>query len=125
MVKGIGTDILQVSKLYDNYLGEEDAFIQHSFTGKELEEARQRIDRKQYLAGRFCGKEAVYKALNRNPQMFQMKDIEILSKENGQPYVTLYAESKEQAEQSGITQILLSLSHEEDYVIAYAIALGE
>ena len=40
-----------------------------------------------------------------------MKDIEIVNNESGVPTVRLHGEAKIQAEEKGITSVLVSLSH--------------
>ena len=121
---GIGTDILQRDRLLQEYLREEDPFCRKTFTEKELLEAAGEGDRKGYLSGRFCAKEAVFKALGRSSEGFVMKDIEILRGKYGQPEVSLLGEVKEKAARRDICRILLSLSYEEEWIVAYAAALG-
>ena len=52
----------------------------------------------------------------------RLSEIEILSQENGRPYVSLYGSAKETAKALGINYMHLSLSYEDHYAIAFAVA---
>jgi len=122
MVLGVGVDILKIDKLNIDYLSNNDPFVCKVYTPKEQEQAMLREDPLNYFATRFAGKEAVYKALNWNGEYITFLDIEILNHENGQPYVTLDGKVKEYANKLGISEVLISLSYDTEYAIAYAIA---
>jgi len=53
------------------------------------------------------------------------QDIEVLAKKNNKPYIVLQKKMKRIADQKGVKKILISLSHDNDYAIAQAIAIGE
>lgn len=125
MLKGIGTDILELKKLHPifstpDYLN--DPFILRTFTRKEIALAQSRSEPIYCFATRFAGKEAVFKALNLNGADARLSEIEILSDEYGKPYVHLYGLAKETAQKREISQILVSLSFEDHYAIAFATA---
>ncbi|GAH21349.1 unnamed protein product, partial [marine sediment metagenome] len=52
-------------------------------------------------------------------------DIEVLAEKNNKPYIVLQKKMKIIADQKGVKKILISLSHDNDYAIAQAIAIGE
>lgn len=122
MVVGIGTDLLKIKDLHVEYLNHADPFMKKTFTENELKEAGLRAEPKYYYAARFAGKEAVFKSLNREADGVYLNEIEILNKKSGQPYVVLHGDVKRCAEQAGIRTVLISLSYEKEYTIAYAIA---
>jgi holo-[acyl-carrier protein] synthase len=99
-----------------------DPFIRHTFTEKEIRLALLRSDPLSFFATRFAGKEAVFKALNITGEDVRLSEIEILSQENGRPYVSLYGSAKETAKALGINNMHLSLSYEDHYAIAFAVA---
>ena len=75
------------------------------------------------FAGRFAAKEAVYKALSIDSDSLpNWKVIEILS-ERDMPTVRLSGRIKEHADNAGIKNILVSISHEYDYAVANAICI--
>lgn len=123
MVTGIGTDILKISRLTPETLQEGDPFFKMTYTASEAKQARARANPLYYYATRFAGKEAVFKALRLCPDGIRLNEIEILSREDGSPAVTLHGRLKGLAQKKGIDHILLSLSYDTDYAVAYAMAV--
>jgi holo-[acyl-carrier protein] synthase len=79
--------------------------------------------RTEFLAGRFCAKEASAKALGRGlGQGLVWHEIEVLSDAHGAPRVLLGGGALAVAEQAGIGRIDLSLSHHAGLVVCVAIA---
>jgi len=125
MIKGIGTDILAIEKLNpilkkEDYLN--DSFIKKTYTSLEIELAESRPLPLYCYATRFAGKEAVFKALTITGEDLRLNEIEILSDATGKPYVVLHGNAALLAQKKEISQVLISLSYEDDYAIAYAIA---
>lgn len=125
MLMGIGTDILRIEDIRAEYLDLSDSFMKKTYTEKELEEAACRESVRDYYATRFAGKEAVFKALNRESRGFRMNEVEILSRSSGQPYVVLHGNTGKEARLAGIRRVLISLSYDRDYAIAYAAAVSD
>lgn len=124
MVAGVGTDLLSIERI--RRAVEDPAvdspFLVRTFTERERAQARLRPDPVLYLATRFAGKEAVFKSLGLDGGRVRLDEIEILNAENGQPFVALTGEFRRQAERAGVTDVLISLSHDTDYALAFAIA---
>lgn len=123
MLIGIGTDIFKMSHLHEEYLNPSDSFVQKTYTKREVEQAQLRDIPLYYFATRFAGKEAVFKALNRNAGQVRLNEIEILNKVSGQPYVILHGKLKEDAQKAGIKRVFISLSYDTEYAVAYAAAV--
>lgn len=124
MLIGIGTDIFKMSHLHAEYLNPSDPFVQQTYTKREVEEAGLRDVPLYYFATRFAGKEAVFKALNRDADKVKLKEIEILNRASGQPFVRLHGRLKEDAEKAGIGRVMISLSYDTEYAVAYAAAVS-
>lgn len=127
MIKGIGTDILQIDRMRSMYECETktfEAFFDKCFTENERTNAETRNDPALYFAGRFAGKEAVIKCLSMIGNDIRLGNIEILNHESGKPYVSLLNELVEATARADITDIQISLSYDMDYVVAFAIAVG-
>ena len=110
MIKGIGTDIIEIDRLRRVYNKFTNKFIDKILTERE----KSRMDcnnSNEYLAGRFVSKEAVAKALGTGIGQVNWKDIEILTAENGQPYVVLHNQAQQMANSMKVEQIFLSISH--------------
>lgn len=110
MIKGIGCDILSIKRI-QNVLDKTPSFLKHTYSKAEINEYHKRNDDIYYLASRFAAKEAIVKALSKYEHNLNM--VEILNDDNGKPYVVINQEIK--------PQILISISYETEYVIAYAI----
>lgn len=122
MVVGIGTDILHMSTLNEQFLKPSDPFFRKTYTEEEQRLAELHDNPHTYFCTRFAGKEAVFKALNTYPDMLkQWNEIEILSSDNGAPYVRLNGNMKRVAEEKKIQQIMLSLSYDKEYAIAFCV----
>ncbi len=125
MIKGIGTDILEIEKLrpilaQPDYCN--DSFIRKTYTPAEIALAESRPVPLYCYATRFAGKEAVFKALTVSGEDIRLNEIEILSEESGKPYVTLHGLAEKLAAKADIHTIHISLSYEDNYAVAYAVA---
>ena len=112
MIKGIGTDITEISHIKKACSNEK--FLERIYTENEINEYLKRNKNISYLAGRFAAKEAVSKALGTGMRNISFKDIEILSDELGKPYVVSLKEIEN-------TVIHISISHSRDNAIAYCV----
>lgn len=121
MIYGIGTDILKIDKIISMVRDITDPFVTKTFTQREIELITSRPIPVNSFATRFAGKEAVFKSLNIYGNDIRLNEIEILENENGQPIVNLLGNAKIIADKNGLTKILISLSYDTDYAIAYAI----
>jgi holo-[acyl-carrier-protein] synthase len=125
MIKGIGTDILSIEKLKPIFKKEDylkDSFVRKTYTANEIALAESRSLPLYCYATRFAGKEAVFKALTVTGEDLHLNEIEILSDETGKPYVILHGQALLLAQKKEISQVLISLSFEDDTAIAFAIA---
>lgn len=124
MIHGVGVDIMLIERM-DSTLDVDDSFIRSTFTAAELEEMRQHVSPRTFLASRFSAKEAVFKSLDCDGDFFQMTDVEILANEHGKPFVNLYGAASKLAARAGITKVHVSISHERDQVCSFAVASCE
>ena len=119
----IGVDIVSIERISNN-IKTSDSFVNRVFTKSEIEYCNGKENVFHHFAGRFAGKEAVSKALKIPWEKgTNWKDIEILD-DDGIPRVVLYGEAKEIAKKGKIENILISISHEKDYAVAFALVVG-
>lgn len=109
MFKGIGTDIIEISRIKKAIQSEH--FIHRVFTKNEIEYATSKGNPEQSFAGMFCAKESIVKARGTGFVDFKFHDLEILHKENGMPYCS-------------DENILISISHCKEYATAVAFIKG-
>lgn len=119
-----GVDIIHIPRMQRALDRFGDRLLQRVFTAREIKSCRGRANE---FAVRFAGKEAVSKALGvgmrimaRNGVMF--KEVEILPDANGKPHVHLNGVAFERAQALGLSEWAISLSHEQDYGIAFVVA---
>jgi holo-[acyl-carrier protein] synthase len=79
--------------------------------------------RPENMAGRWAAKEAVSKVLGLGVRGIGWREIEIERLPTGQPTVRLHGNAAQRAEQLGIAEIAVSITHEREYAVA--VALGQ
>ena len=101
-------------------------FLDRVFTPTEQTDADNTKNRIEKLAGRFAAKEAVMKLIGTGwRDGIAWTDIEVVNNPLGQPIVTVTGKVKELADQQGVEQITLSITHTSNFAIASAVALQE
>jgi holo-[acyl-carrier protein] synthase len=122
---GHGIEIVETTRIQELVEQSGKQFEMECFTATERSTPALGAKRIEYLAGRFAAKEAILKALGigNNPNISKL-DIEIQRLPSGKPSVVLRGKCQEIAEELGIKQWLLSISHTSSYAAASAIALG-
>jgi holo-[acyl-carrier protein] synthase len=109
---GIGIDIVEIERIRNS--------LRNPRFGERIlsEKEREYCKRVEQVAGRFCAKEAIMKALGKR---VPWKDIEILNEEDGRPIVNLYGKAKEIA---GERKIIISISHSRTHAVAVALLIS-
>ncbi len=124
MILGIGTDILQISRMADSLI-RTPKLADRILTPEELEHFSQQQNQAIFLAKRFAAKEAVVKALGTGiGRGVSWQHIQISKDESGKPLIDLSDGAQQRASELGITNFQLSYSDEKEYVVAFAIAEG-
>ena len=122
MIKGIGVDIVELKRFQDLLDKGKEAFINRHFTRDEIACCNIKMKRYVHYAGKFAAKEAIYKALHLTwKKGFQWKHISITNNEHGSPEATLSDTVKEIASTQHINEIHLSISHSNEYAVAFVI----
>lgn len=112
MIKGIGIDIIELSRI-DDLLTRQKKLIDRILTPRERDrfETLSGSRRVEFLAGRFAAKEAFSKAMGTGiGKNLSFLDIEILTDELGKPF---FRKPEVHAH--------LSISHSRDYAVAQVI----
>lgn len=120
MIYGIGTDITKVQR-FTSWV-QKAGMVQRFFNEKELNKAKSVQSASEHYAARFAAKEAFGKALGTGIFGFDLKDIYITNDEYGKPELNVTGSAREELEKRCRNpKILVSLSHEKDYAIAYVV----
>lgn len=122
MILRSGIDTIEISRLKEIKPEIRERFITRVFTEKEIAQAR---DRNDVLSGLFAAKEAVSKALGTGIGRVAWRDIEILHLISGQPTVHLQDHARSVAEQLGLEEWSVSISHDRTKAVAMAVAIGK
>ncbi|ACO84166.1 holo-ACP synthase [Clostridium botulinum] len=121
MIYGIGTDITEIRRI-EKAITRNKNFINKLFTKNEMDLWEKKNFKVEFIAGRFAAKEAISKALGTGIRDFNFKDIEIINNELGKPKVILKPKAEDIIRKiSQSYKIHLSISHEKEYAIAYAL----
>ena len=123
MIKGVGVDLAQITRLRRAVERWDERFLRRVFTEAEIAYCRRRRDPIPHLAARFAAKEAVMKALGVGLGAFAFHDVEVVRAPSGQPMLELRGRAEALARQQGVTGWRLSLTHTHRVAEAVAVAL--
>src|SRR5690606_14437549 len=124
MIVGLGTDIVEITRIGQMIERHGELFLQRVYTEGEIRYCQQRKEGMQHYAGRWAAKEAVMKTLGTGfTKGIGWQDIEVVSLRSGQPEIHLSGGAKEFAAQRGIDQVLITISHCRAYATATAVAM--
>ena len=115
---GVGLDLLEIDRL-ERALERRPRLAQRLFTDAERDYASSRARPGQHLAARFCAKEAVSKALQMD--VLRPREIEVVGGGDGPPRVVLHGAVAARAEQRGVAEVHVSLTHTRRDAAAVAI----
>lgn len=123
MIFGIGCDIVKISRF--KRLVNSGGFIERYFASEEF------LDKKctepkillEHYAVRFAAKEAFSKALGTGLAPFKLKEIYVKKEKSGRPLLLLKGNALDFFYKTAgkNAKIHLSLSHEEEYAMAYVL----
>ena len=119
MIRGIGIDLIEKKRIHEALNRWGIRFTEKILTDREETQCNRKGDRIGSISARFAAKEAVLKALGTGwkPEI-GWKDVEILSAEEGSPYVILHRGALKLA---GNGRVSLSLSHSRELAAAMAV----
>ncbi len=94
------------------------------FRFRVLTEAEQRYcgRRPWRIAGRWAAKEAISKVLGLGVRGVGWRELEVLPNRAGAPQVTLHRRAARRAEEMGLDEVSVSITHERHLAIAVAVA---
>lgn len=126
MILGLGIDVIEVKRVEASLARFADRFEQRVFTEGERRYCRAKKKRAaESYALRFAAKEAVAKAMGTGIRGgIDFADIEVSTDVLGRPSVRLHGIAADAAKGRGIERFHLSLSHEGELAVAFAVAEG-
>lgn len=122
-IAGIGVDIESINRFKNIPFELNEKFYRRIFTPLEIEYCLKKRNVYSHFAGRFAAKEAVIKALSKEKKYF-FSEIEVRNDNKGRPYLYFKDGSSNSNEPNYYAEnVLLSISHSDDYAIAFVIFL--
>jgi holo-[acyl-carrier protein] synthase len=115
-IVGIGVDLVEVARVETAIEKWGERFLKRVFTPVEVEYCELHAARGIHYAARFAAKEAVRKATGEN---LKWTDVEITNEVQGKPVVRL--SGRNLTGETENTRILLSISHTDEYAVAYVV----
>ena len=122
MIFGVGTDILELSRIQETY----DRFGDHFVNRLLMDEEREQFARNKwpvrYLAMRFAAKEATVKAMGTGfAHGMWIRDVGIVNNEWGRPEIIWSPRGRRVCDRLGIGDGHVSLSDDAGIIMAFAV----
>lgn len=115
MIRGVGVDMVEIERIA-RVCARQPRFVERILTPAERDYCTHgRANPTQHIAGRWCAKEAIAKAVGRP---LRWHEVEILPDAHGKPVVHLLGMS---AQVVGEGQLIVSITHTR--TLAHAVAL--
>lgn len=122
MIFGIGTDVVELSRIQAIYERFGEHFVERLLMDDELELFRHSKRPIRFLAMRFAGKEATVKAMGTGfAHGVWLRDVGIVVNDWGRPLVTWSERGRRVCDRLGIGEGHISLTDEAGLVIAFSI----
>jgi len=121
-IVGVGIDLVDVERI-EKAVSTRKAFLKRLYAEEEIKLSNKGKFRFEELAGRFAVKEAVLKVLKTGwRQGVKFNEIIVLNERSGAPYVRLTGRAREVADDLGIKNIYISISHTKTLAVGLAVA---
>ena len=122
MIFGVGTDIVELSRIQTTYDRFGDHFVRRLLMPEELELFAQTKWPVRFLAMRFAGKEATVKAMGTGfAHGVWLRDVGITSNEWGRPLVIWSERGQRVCDRLGIGSGHVSLTDDAGLVVAFSV----
>jgi holo-[acyl-carrier protein] synthase len=122
MICGTGVDIAETARIENSLDRHGERFTKKVFTPAEIAYCDKFKNRGERYAARFAAKEAAFKALGTGWQDgIRWLDVEVVHQPSGKPELVLSGRALEVARELRVTQMSISISHSDRYVVAMVI----
>lgn len=119
---GIGTDILQISRIEGVLKRRGERFARRILTEEEMLSYKKHPQPQRMLGKRFAIKEAVGKALGTGiGQGVSWQHIQVVHNDIGAPAIELSGRARDIAREKGGDVVMISVADEKEYVVAFAV----
>ncbi len=126
MIFGVGTDVVELSRIQATYDRFGEHFVRHLLMDEELELFRRSKFPVRFLAMRFAGKEATVKAMGTGFRHgVWLRDVGIVNNDWGRPLIIWSDRGRGVCAQLGIGAGHVSLTDDAGLVVAFAVVETE
>ena len=122
MIVGIGVDAVEIDR-FRRSLERTPSMKTRLFTHEELEYVEPHDDPSASRAARFAAREAVMKAMGVGLGAFEFHDVWVQRADSGRPTLAVTGRAEQIANDLGVTDWHLSITHTDTTAIAYVIAV--
>lgn len=124
MIHGLGTDLVQISRIDAIWQQRGRAFAERILMPEELKGFEAAKNPVRFLAMRFAAKEAIVKALGTGfSHGIWVRDVGFISDRRGKPCVVFSARAAAVCRELGAGEAHISLSDEAGLIVAMAVVL--
>lgn len=125
MAAGIGVDMLEIDRM-EQALARQPRLAEKIFTDDERAYCDRTARPAEHYAARWAAREAVVKALGTGfSQGVGLRDVSVGRDETGRPRAVLTGRAAQLAEERGVREVALSISHTRDVAVANAILVTD
>ena len=122
MICGIGIDLVEIHRIEEILKRWGEKFTGRIYSEGEIEYCRKRAHPAIHYAARFAAKEAFLKSVGVGlAGGIRLKDIEVLSNQQGKPDLNLHNKAKTILNRHGIPAVHLSITHTSKYAAAVVV----
>jgi holo-[acyl-carrier protein] synthase len=121
-IVGVGVDVVEIDRV-ERLLRQRPSFRARVFTDEERRYCDGKASPAGYYAARWAAREAARKALG-GIRGLRWHDISVRRARTGAPHLAMVGPARSRAEQVGVTEVLVSFSHERSVATAFCVAVG-
>jgi holo-[acyl-carrier protein] synthase len=120
-ILGLGVDICEIARM-ERALARHPTMRERVFTPAEIAYCDSKARPAESFAGRFAAREATIKALG-GYRGKRWQDISVGRAPTGAPSIVLEGHAKSRADALGVSQVLITFTHEKTSAVAFAVAV--
>jgi holo-[acyl-carrier protein] synthase len=120
-IVGLGVDICEIARM-ERAISRHTTLRDRVFTPEEIAYCDSKARPAESYAGRFAAREATIKALG-GYRGRRWQDISVTRHPSGAPSVRLDGNAKRRADALGVTEVLITFTHEKTSAVAFALAI--
>jgi len=122
MVVGLGTDLMEISRIEESIARFGERFLARVFTPDEIAFCRKKKNAAESFAARFAAKEAAAKALGTGiSRGVSWQEIEVVRRPGERPEIVFHGRAAERARALGVANATISLTHSREIAMAVVV----